>query len=648
MATPRRNRRRLRALIPCAAEVSETRCLLAASVTLNSPVIEVQGTEADDLVVVQRDRSGVFGGIVLARLSVTVLDANTHETLASGSFQFLPFHDLRSFSQIHISTFGGNDSIINYTDLFDVIDAGRGDDFVVAGNGHSQVFGREGSDRIRGQGGWDTLDGGDGDDLIDGDNGDDLILGGAGVDTLYGGDGNDQVFGDDGHDVIRGNAGGDFLFGGSGNDILYGDDGSDTLEGQSGNDFLYGGPSHDWLFGGSGNDYLDGDFAQSTGSDSLDGGPDIDLAVAARGADQHQSVEKVLSVGGYREDIFAIAAGDLDGDGFDEVYTAVLSDGRSEIFRSVNGAELGQRVWVAPASEQIVRRLAVGDVDGNGTDELYFGVTGHGISRLLRADTAELSEATEIWQSDHWMISALAVGNVDPEPADELFVGLKAESGASALTRSDSGTSLNGTVWSDPAGSWTVQALAAGSVRTDHDGELFIGLGSAGGAASLYRSPRGYGLGRGIWQSSRGWEIASLAVGDPDDTGNGELFVGLDRSNGDAYLSRSRTGRSIGDQVWRGDGSSAERLSLAALAVANLPDSSGAALLSGLRKSSGTAGLFRSETGSEPGSPVWAFGQASVAPTLSWPYLGYGLDLNESETDDLFASTANFGDIVAL
>ncbi|MFT6556759.1 FecR domain-containing protein [Sneathiella sp.] len=75
------------------------------------------------------------------------------------------------------------------------------------------------SKTLGGTGGNDLIVGYAGiDDLLSGENGDDLLLGGTGDDTLSGGAGNDQLFGDAGDDLLIGGLGDDAIDGGEGVD----------------------------------------------------------------------------------------------------------------------------------------------------------------------------------------------------------------------------------------------------------------------------------------------------------------------------------------------------------------------------------------------------------------------------------------------
>jgi len=108
---------------------------------------------------------------------------------------------------------------------------------------------------------------------ISGNNGDDTISGLAGNDFLYGGDGNDALYGGDNIDTLRGNAGNDRLFGEGGTDYLYGGDGHDTLSGGAYNDYLYGDAGNDSVSGDVGTDHIYG----GDGNDTLNGGSDNDM-----------------------------------------------------------------------------------------------------------------------------------------------------------------------------------------------------------------------------------------------------------------------------------------------------------------------------------------------------------------------------------
>jgi Ca2+-binding RTX toxin-like protein len=74
---------------------------------------------------------------------------------------------------------------------------------------------------------------------------DTMIIGGEGNDVLNGGKGHDYMEGGGGGNVLRGKNGNDVLIGGDGNDQLFGENGHDVLVGGMGTDSLHGGRGKD-------------------------------------------------------------------------------------------------------------------------------------------------------------------------------------------------------------------------------------------------------------------------------------------------------------------------------------------------------------------------------------------------------------------
>lgn len=204
----------------------------------------------------------------------------------------------QGIDQIIIRGFGGNDQLVNRTDIASLIQGGSGDDVIVGGTGNDTLQGADGNDRIVGDfgsrpgdnssivlGGDDQIAGGAGDDVIEGVGGNDRINGQSGNDILRGGSGDDVVAGADGNDFVFGDAGDDVLTGCEGNDQIFGHDGDDVLLGEEGNDALFGGSGNDRLRGHEGIDFLVGaagdDVLISSGTarsrDVLNGGHGDDI-----------------------------------------------------------------------------------------------------------------------------------------------------------------------------------------------------------------------------------------------------------------------------------------------------------------------------------------------------------------------------------
>ena len=137
---------------------------------------------------------------------------------------------------------GGDDEIVNETDLPALIFGGPGDDRLVGGSGEDSIRGGMGVDVLLGGDGDDYLEGGDGDDVIGGGDGDDLLSGGLGNDTLNGRRGDDELVGAGGADVLVGGEGRDQHDGGTGNDTI------DTRDGGFGNDHVVAGAGRDTVW----------------------------------------------------------------------------------------------------------------------------------------------------------------------------------------------------------------------------------------------------------------------------------------------------------------------------------------------------------------------------------------------------------------
>ncbi len=261
-----------------------------------------------------------------------------------------------------INALGGDDSIIVYTDGFQIF-GGTGHDYLIVRAGDNNA--------LHGGDGDDQLDLGDSEQgstatnsLVFGDAGNDIINNYANPSTLDGGDGDDQIVSVSGSSTLLGGAGNDrlevfygnnALYGGTGDDDYYIDNVSDavfenagegidtinttvsfalpenfenlfasqvyapvTFTGNGGNNIIRGGYGYgDTLIGGDGDDDLDG--GGSFGQDTLDGGAGNDIFRFGNGND--------LAVGGIGDDnyVFEDWSGqiveEVDG-GTDTIYGA--------------------------------------------------------------------------------------------------------------------------------------------------------------------------------------------------------------------------------------------------------------------------------------------------------------------------------------
>jgi len=210
-------------------ESLEDRRLMAASIELNGGVIEIEGTNFDDVVQVQEQQ---FGQI---QVTMTV----------NGAGQITKTFDPSQVNQIKFVGANGDDYFVNNTDISAIAYGQAGNDVLIGGSNKDFLFGGEDNDRLYGR---------DGNDTVFGEAGNDVLYGGNGADTMNGGSDRDAMFGQDGNDIMKGGSGNDQMYGGYGNDDMFGEAGNDNLYGQAGNDDMWGGTGTDTFRGGSGYD----------------------------------------------------------------------------------------------------------------------------------------------------------------------------------------------------------------------------------------------------------------------------------------------------------------------------------------------------------------------------------------------------------
>jgi Ca2+-binding RTX toxin-like protein len=130
------------------------------------------------------DGSDLADGISVERIGDEVVVGAISSQ--SGFFGFRPYQRFNAAGVrfISINGYGGDDDLVNATDLPSTIHGGDGSD---------TMYGGIAPDSMRGQGGDDELRGGDGDDLLLGDTGNDTLHGGGGTDTLTGAAGDDVL-----------------------------------------------------------------------------------------------------------------------------------------------------------------------------------------------------------------------------------------------------------------------------------------------------------------------------------------------------------------------------------------------------------------------------------------------------------------------
>ncbi len=179
----------------------------------------------------------------------------------------------------------------------------------------------------------------------------------------------------------------------------------------------------------------------------------------------------------------ALAVGNVDGSGHAELFTALEFDnGDARIYRSLSGTDLGSEIYDSPDSRLTrsvwtVQALATGDVDGNGVDELYSAFEKTDGDALIYRSTTGDGIGPPIYKSKvpgTWTVNALTTGDMDGDGRDELLSGFENSSLSSYLYRSASGLGIGGlTYQNEDTFNTIVDSMAAGDLDGDGVDRLY-------------------------------------------------------------------------------------------------------------------------------------------------------------------------------
>jgi Ca2+-binding RTX toxin-like protein len=267
----------------------EDRQMMAADISLNSGVLEVDGTGDDENIVIETNPANT--NQVLVTVTSFNDDGEIDETVQRAFAR-------NQVTSIEVSADDGDDTVTNRTNIQSELHGDEGDDTLTGGTARDIIFGGDDDDTLQGGRGNDELHGGEDDDIYlfagsllgnddvfeddDEDNDEDVDTldftgfagGGINLDlsltterVINAGDltlqlsssrGIENVIGTAFEDTIRGNSRDNNLRGEGLKDRIYGGEGDDTLIGGSGDDHMFGEGGFDRLEGGTGRDFLDG------------------------------------------------------------------------------------------------------------------------------------------------------------------------------------------------------------------------------------------------------------------------------------------------------------------------------------------------------------------------------------------------------
>ncbi|TCT21397.1 InlB B-repeat-containing protein [Thiobaca trueperi] len=269
-----------------------------------------------------------------------------------------------------------------------------------------------------------------------------------------------------------------------------------------------------------------------------------------------------------------VATGDLDGDGRDEIVIGFgqvttqpgMPGGRFQILDDDFSHLLwGQISWPDYNTANGETYPAIGDLDGDGKNELLIGLGagGQGLIQVFRVENGALAPLG--WTAIDWPeynqsngAARPAVGDLDGDGRDEIVIGLGPVAGradipggtffvkkgfdSAALAAASADRNqllveeellLGDLSWAEYAGQSGETRPAIGDMNGDGSAEIVMGLGKKGGGNVEIFDYRSAALVSMAWVGVDWPEYSALngetrpAVGDLDADGRGELIVGL-------------------------------------------------------------------------------------------------------------------------
>ncbi|MEX8519820.1 MAG: putative Ig domain-containing protein [Leptothrix sp. (in: b-proteobacteria)] len=264
---------------------------------------------------------------------------------------------------------GAGDTI--YGGLYNLIDAGSGNDLVVA-DGSSTLIGGLGDDNLTSLTGNSSLSGGDGNDSLYGGTGNDTLDGGSGADSMAGGLGNDTYVVDnigdvvveaagEGYDLVKTSVSFTLGAGVEVEEILLTGSAAINVTGNEFNNIITGNSAANVIDAGAGNDVID---TTAGGADTITGGAGSDTIVLSLGGPV-TITDFQVGAGGDKLDLGTVLVGLAASGGytFDNPFTSgfmqmVASGADTQVQVDLTGSADGAQ-WQTIATLQNVAPAAI-------------------------------------------------------------------------------------------------------------------------------------------------------------------------------------------------------------------------------------------------------------------------------------------------
>ena len=254
-----------------------------------------------------------------------------------------------------------------------------------------------------------------------------------------------------------------------------------------------------------------------------------------------------------------MVSGDIDGDGRDELYLTVQEWDAYGGFRfslyQRRHHDFGLGVKIYSYNGIVLAHLAMGDVDGDGDDELFFnGQAGNWLAFINRWEGTPGEFATIWTHTWAWWAGPMAAGDVDGDNRAELFTSFRGRAsssmrGVSRIYRNnhglDHGNGIHKRIWENEG--WTVKALATADTVGDASDEFYSSFVYRDPKtfrvryARVYRHDTGEAIGPSIYSATNGWQVTSMAAWKRD-LGDELYFVHAHDQSDHAWVFRSTYG----------------------------------------------------------------------------------------------------------